>query len=231
MKNWTFIFFVLLSLAPHVFLLGQGSAVQVNPIKSSVNNPLFADVWLYATGSRQGYSNMWTANNSSFHPSQTLYGTYFDVSLMLELQKKKTVLHFPVRFGVGYKYERFAYKNDKALNSGLFAHWLSTTFEYFNFVVLGLRADFLLDGNLNSVDHYSYVGLYPSCLNKVALQWYIGLSLPIRFVNLHARMGSYILPPFDPNRVAYVNQGRAYVRSFFWEAGIGFRIFSMRSRM
>ena len=225
MKKIILIFTAVLTLLTVSFCFGQ-NAVQVDSLRESSTNPLFLNVWTYVAGNG---GKVGTTSQALYHTTVTnthaLKGYSFETGILLELKKKKTPFHIPFVMGIGYKFERFAYSLDNNHNSGVYSHWLTAKLEYNYVFLVGLKTDILLTSNNKNDASFNYEGLYRDCLNKAAFCWYVGLSMPLAVVNVTGRIGSYMVPLYNPQKIAYYNMGNSHVNGLF----LSFRVLSDKS--
>lgn len=230
MKKNVLILTAILSLLSVSLCFGQ-NAVQVAPLKESSTNPLFLNVWAYVSGNG---GKVGSTSQALYHTTVTnthvLNGYSFETGILLELTKKKTLFHIPFVIGLGYKFERFAYSLDNNINSGVYSHWLTAKLEYNSLFLVGLKTDILLTSKNKNEASFNYEGLYQDCLNKATFCWYVGLSLPLVVVNVTGRIGSYVVPLYNPQKIAYYNMSNSHMNGLFWEVELAYKLFSFQKR-
>lgn len=127
----------------------------------------------------------------------------------------------------GYKYEVYGYNKGFSDNSGVYSHWLSADMNvsYANFGA-GIRSDIFLTSKIKNNDHFTYEGLYSECFNPITLCFYGSLNLRFTNFKLEARLGSYLIPQFNPDKISYYNLKATHVEGLYFELKLHYRIFT-----
>lgn len=194
----------------------------VQPLSMTKLRPVLFDIYLFGAGSYNSNKNLWTANNNSY--SKRVYGTFVNAGVEAEAYKGNMM-----RLGgaLGYKYQRYAYDAGLSANDGVFSHWLTAdlNLNYWYFCA-GLLSDIYLNSYTKSKDHFSYEGLNSDCFNKASLAWYVGANMRFTRVKAEIRIGSFIKPQLNAEKIAHYNMHKSMVSSLFWEAKLSYRIFT-----
>ena len=215
------VFTIWLAMGAHK-LSAQESVV--TPLSQSTLNPIQADIFVYAAGGTSKNGNLWTATN--YINDKDVYGTFVDLGLKAELYKQKLN---GIRLGTsfGYKYQVYAYDKSLSGNSGVYSHWLTADLDfclsYFN---AGFKSDIFLSSKIKNNDHFSYEGLYSDCFNHISFCYYVGLNVRFTRLKLEARIGSYLVPQFSPEKISYHNMTKTHVDGSFFEIRVYYRIFT-----
>ncbi len=215
------VFTIWLAMGAHK-LSAQESVV--TPLSQSTLNPIQADIFVYAAGGTSKNGNLWTATN--YINDKDVYGTFVDLGLKAELYKQKLN---GIRLGTsfGYKYQVYAYDKSLSGNSGVYSHWLTADLDfclsYFN---AGFKSDIFLSSKIKNNDHFSYEGLYSDCFNHISFCYYVGLNVRFTRLKLEARIGSYLVPQFSPEKISYHNMTKTHVDGSYFEIRVYYRIFT-----
>ena len=205
-------------------LMAQEKEVQTL-CKSSLN-PIQSDIFVYLSGGRSKHGNLWTANNNINNEDYQMNGTFFDVGIGTEIYKMK---QDKLRLGgfVGYKYEVYGYDKNFFNNSGIYSHWLSTDLNLaYSYLGAGIKSDIFLDSKIKNNDHFTYEGLYSKCFNQITFCYYCSFNLRFTNFKFEARIGSYLKPQFNPDKISYHNLNKTHVDGLFWELKLYYRIFT-----
>ena len=182
------------------------------------------DIFVYAAGGTSKNGNLWTATN--YINDKDVYGTFVDLGLKAEFYKQKLN---GIRLGTsfGYKYQVYAYDKSLSGNSGVYSHWLTADLDfclsYFN---AGFKSDIFLSSKIKNNDHFSYEGLYSDCFNHISFCYYVGLNVRFTRLKLEARIGSYLVPQFSPEKISYHNMTKTHVDGSYFEIRVYYRIFT-----
>ena len=138
-------------------------------------------------------------------------------------------------------YERGKYSSDRKLEfrSGTTSDWLTVDVapmiasSYWglpmNFFV-GLKSKYFLHSRSRPVTDFSFSGLPSGCFNKVSLCWFTGVEFDMQIAKFNVRLGSYIVPMINPNKLAYYkapdNKYDIEVNGFYFEVGLRMRLFT-----
>lgn len=215
------VFTIWLAMGAHK-LLAQESVV--TPLSQSTLNPLQADIFVYAAGGTSKNGNLWTATN--YINDKDVYGTFVDLGLKAEFYKQKLK---GIRLGTsfGYKYQVYAYDKSLSGNSGVYSHWLTADLDfclsYFN---AGFKSDIFLSSKIKNNDHFSYEGLYSDCFNHISFCYYVGFNVRFTRLKLEARIGSYLVPQFSPEKISYHNMTKTHVDGSYFEIRVYYRFFT-----
>ena len=199
-----------------------GEAAVVQSLKETTWRPVLFDVWLYGAASYKSHANLWTANNAG--TSRRLYDTFADMGVEGEIYKNPLLR---LNTSLGYKYERYAYDSGFSSNEGVYSHWLSASvgLNYW-FFCSGLLTDIYLGSHIKNKDHFSYEGLYGDCFNRASLGYYFGGNLAFTRLKIEARIGGYLKPQLNPNRIAHYNLHNSSVSGLYWEVKLSYRLFT-----
>lgn len=198
--------------------------VKVIPVRPSRIKPLHASVGVYAAGSRICHESLTTANNTRYNYQPT-YGKYVDAGVTAELCRNRGI--FQYIGSVGYKYNVYNYSKSMIGDSGVDSHWISTDLKAeVSYVGLGVQSDIHLFSKVRNNDYFSYNGLYPETFNSATLCWYLSGQLRFTRLKLEARVGSYIIPHLNPNKIAYYNLTDTTVNNLYFECRLSYRIFT-----
>ena len=75
-------------------------------------------------------------------------------------------------------------------------------------------------------DHFSYEGLYSDCFNHISFCYYVGFNVRFTRLKLEARIGSYLVPQFSPEKISYHNMTKTHVDGSYFEIRVYYRIFT-----
>jgi len=199
---------------------------EVKTLCKSSLNPIQSDIFVCLSGGRSKHGNLWTANNNINNEDYQMNGTFFDVGIGAEIYKTK---QDKLRLGglVGYKYEVYGYDKNLFNNSGIYSHWLTADLNlaYSNFGA-GIKSDIFLDSKIKNNDHFTYEGLYSKCFNQTTFCYYCSFNLRFTNFKFEARVGSYLKPQFNPDKISYHNLNKTHVDGLYWELKLYYRIFT-----
>lgn len=185
--------------------------------------PVLFDVWIYGAGSYKTHSNLWTANNRS-SMSEHLYDSFADIGVEADIYKNPLLR---LNASAGYKYERYAYDSGLSSSEGVYSHWLSTglgmSWWYLN---AGLLSDIYLGSRIKNNDNFSYEGLYSECFNRASFGYYVGANMSFNRIRVEARIGSYLKPQLNPDKIAQYNLHKTHVNGLYWEVKVAYRLFT-----
>lgn len=226
----TNVFYRRLFLIIPFIIMGIGNLMaqemEVQPLCKSSLNPIQSDIFVCLSGGRSKHGNLWTANNNVNNEDYQMNGTFFDVGIGAEIYKTK---QDKLRLGglVGYKYEVYGYDKNLFNNSGIYSHWLTADLNlaYSNFGA-GIKSDIFLDSKIRNNDHFTYEGLYSKCFNQTTFCYYCSFNLRFTNFKFEARIGSYLKPQFNPDKISYHNLNKTHVDGLYWELKLYYRIFT-----
>ena len=199
----------------------------VKPLSKTSLNPLQTEIFLYAAGGTSNNRNLWTANNQINTKNKGLYGTYFDVGLSAEVYRSKKEW-FKIGGSMGYKYEVYGFDNRLSANTGLYSHWMSLDLDaiWGNLCGVGIRSDVFLGSKIKNHDHFTHEGLYSDCFNKMAFCYYFSINIRLTKVKIEGRLGSYIKPQLNPDKISYFNMNKTNVNGLYFELRAYYRLFT-----
>ena len=204
--------------------IADAQELKINPIKQSRINPIITNVYLYAAGGREHHSNLWTSNNTVYSNNH-VYGKYVDMGAGVEIYKEKGLLQYCGT--LGYKYQSYSYDKKLLDGYGVDTHWLSADIKAeILYVGTGFKTDFFLDAKIKNDDKFTYNGIYPECFNDISLCWYFALHLRFTRLKLEARIGTYIIPHLNANKITYHNMSKTHVDGLYFEFRLNYRIFT-----
>ena len=223
-------------LVPALMLVCSGAHAQdtdsgeLPPPKYSQLHPLQYDIFVYASGSFKTHDNLWTATNT-VDIDKVTRDTYINLGVEAEAYTAQTL---KLNASLGYKYERYGYKAGFSTNDGILTHWLSPAVSLrSSFIGLeysaGVMSDIYIGSRIKSNDNLSYVGLNSDCFNRASLAAFIEMGYSFNRIRIGGRMGWYITPQLNPDKIAYYNQCKTYVDGKFWEVKLSWRIFTSGS--
>lgn len=222
---------------------GQEASAVVNPLSVSKRHMVLYNLWVYGLGRQTGYSMV----NTAAVPLNTdrLYNTNIDVGLCTDvsvapcrvwgkdknphsaviLLNRMETAHFNV--GMGYRAELFSFRTGNEKWQGLIHHCMSWELaaRYF-MLTAGMSANALIKSGMRNVNDARYAGLQDVCFNRFTLRWFVGIYLPISFVDIELRWGTYIIPQLNPDKFAYYNMSKVRWDSVCWELRLAFRLFT-----
>ena len=183
--------------------------------------------------------NMIQHSNSSYY-SQYSFFSAFNAGLSLSYLPWGNP-GFGLIADIGY--EKGKYSSDRKLefSSGSISDWLTidiapTMFAStldggfpMNFFV-GLKTKYFLHSKSLPTEDLSFSGLPSGCFNKVSLCWFLGTEFDMQIAKLNVRLGSYIVPMINPNKLAYYkapdSKHDIKVNGFYFEVGLRMRLFT-----
>ena len=193
----------------------------VQPITPTSLYVTQTELHAYLSGGSSKNTNLWTANNYVHNSNNDLHGRYFEAGLATSVY---TTRHDWIRFNgaIGYKHQIYSYDKLSSSNSGVYTHWMTADANaafVFQFIgaCVGVKSDILLSSRIKNADHFSYEGLYRDCFNPASLCAYTGLMLRLHRFKIEARIGGYILPQLNPQKISYYNITKTYVNGFYYE--------------
>ena len=195
----------------------------VQTLKQTTLRPVLFDLWLYGAASYKSHPNLWTANNNS-STSKHLYETFTDIGVETEVYKNPLLR---LNASAGYKYERYAFDSGLSSSEGVYSHWLSTSLgmNYWLFCT-GILSDIYLGSHIKNKDSFSYEGLYGDCFNRTSLGVYFGANMTFTRLKVEARIGSYLKPQLNPDKIAHYNLHKSHVNGLYWEIKLAYRLFT-----
>ncbi|MBO4906582.1 MAG: hypothetical protein J5486_06055 [Bacteroidaceae bacterium] len=222
--------FLTLFLTAALMFSGGTKAQNVESIQSSKLHPMMFDIYAYASGSYMTLSNLWTASTDIMN-DEDMYATYVNLGVEAEAYKYSNL-----RLGasLGYKYERYAYNIGFSQNEGIFTHWLTPSINV-AYVMSGLSyraglfSDIYLGSSRKTNNDLSYEGLNSNCFNRTTLAWFFSMAYQFNRIRVEGRIGSYITPQLNPDKIAYYNLHKTYVKTMFIEAKLAWRLYTTGS--
>lgn len=197
---------------------------KIKHIEQSLTSPRLTNLYIYAAGNREKFSNMWTANNTLYNSKNT-YGKYVDVGVGIEMYKEKGLFQFCG--SLGYKYETYSYDKSIFSDQGIDTHWLSADIKAeIPFFGAGMKSDIFLISKIRQKNNFSYNGINPECFNNISLCWYAALHIRFTNVKIEARLGTYIVPHLNPSKIAYYNSTTTHIDALYFEFKLSYRIFT-----
>lgn len=193
-----------------------------NPLKGSKGRLWNYNMYVYAGLSSMKQQSLWTATNDSY-ADKDMYSSYVNAGLCNEFGCKM----LRTSLSVGYIYERMAQNRWYADNNGVFTKWL--TFDWnvsYSFGMVGLATDVFLSGRSKSDDNFKYVGYNEECFNSMSWYWYCGAMFKFFVFRVEARLGTYIVPHLNIDKLSYYNAGKSYLYKEYFEVKIAYRLFT-----
>ena len=219
-----FCLFFLYFLLGGINIMAQSEIVK--PLSESTLNPIQADVFIYGSGASHKYGSLSTAVNNYSNNNYDVYETHFDLGIKTEFFKQKMP---GLRLGVslGYKYMVYAYDRNIFNKYGVHSHWLSPCLDFScSFFIIGFKSDIYLYSHIKNSDNHSYEGLYNDCFNIISLIYYVGLNIRFTRFKIEAKMGGFLKPQLNPQRLSYHSMNKTRVDGFYFEMGLYYRIFT-----
>lgn len=202
--------------------------VKVKSLSHSKLHTFQYDVFLDASAGRARHGNLWTANNSAStaYKSKSVYATFFSVGGSVECYSNK-IRHLFMSGSVGYTNEFYGYTKQLSANNGVYASWiygdLNLGYGYFG---AGIKSDFFVHSKMKNLDNFSFEGLNNKCFNKVSFCCYASIFIRFTKIKLEARIGSYIKPHLDPQKISYYNLSKTHLDGLYFQGKVIFRIFT-----
>lgn len=212
----------LMLITSSVVVSAQDSIV--NPLSKSEKKTIHTDVLLYVAGSRNSHGNMWTASNT-IYVNNYIYGKYLDIGAEFDFCRDNGAIKFCSL--LGYRVETFSFDKRFFANTGIDSHFISADIkaEYI-FLGAGLKSDIFLFSRAKDQGDLSYLGYNSSCFNRLSLCAYLSCIIPFSRLKLEVRLGSYIVPHLNPNKISYVNLTKSYVDGLYFEFRLSYKIFT-----
>lgn len=221
--------FVLLILLTSSSLTAQEKMDVIEPIGKTDLVRTQHDLFAYASGSvRDMALAFMTATNGLYNKTTYPYSTLFGFGISDYINRKGVV---GLNVGLGYTHERIASDAGFFGNNGVYAHWLNFDASVSAFwFSLGMTSDVFLGSRLVNIDNFSFEGINEKCFNSISFATY--LSFQLRFTNLkiEGKIGSYLVPHLDPDKLAYYNFLSTHVDSFYYSINLYYRIFTTGDR-
>jgi len=210
----------------------SASVPAVTKLQQSKEPVTIIELFGYASGGFSTKSSLGTANNNTWNKEKDkqITNSYLNVGTSLAVCNTKCEW-IRLTASLGYTYMVYSYQSLFTATSGVYTHWLSMdvtpTLGWLGLgLFVGLKTDVFLASTLKNNDHFSFEGLYPDCFNKAALCFYGGLYYQFRHVKFEWRMGSYVVPQINPQKMAYYNLTNASSTNFYFELRVSYRIFT-----
>lgn len=220
---------VLLFLLFSSSLIAQEKMDVVKPIGKTDLVQTQHDLFAYASGSvRDMALTFLAATNNLYNKTTHPYSTTFGFGVNDFISRKGVV---GLNVGLGYTHERIAPNAGFFGNNGVYAHWLNIDANvsalWFS---LGMTSDVFLGSRLVNIDNFSFEGINDNCFKSISFATY--LSIQLRFTNLkvEAKLGSYLVPHLNPDKLAYYNFLSTHVDSFYYSIHIHYRLFTTGDR-
>lgn len=137
---------------------------------------------------------------------------------------------------IGYTHERIAQKIGLLGDNGINANWLNADLGIsFIWVMgglsIGIGSDIFLGSRVVNNDNFSYEGINDRCFNSFSSYTYLAGFMRFTRLKVEGRMGTYLNPHFDTNKLAYYNFIPTYVFPIYFNIGVYYRIFTNGNRM
>lgn len=212
----------LMLITSSVVVSAQDSIV--NPLSKSEKKTIHTDVLLYVAGSRNRHGNMWTASNT-IYMDNNIYGKYLDIGAEFDFCRDNGTLKFCGL--LGYRVETFSFDKRFFANTGIDSHFISADIkaEYL-FFGAGLKSDIFLLSRAKDQGDLSYLGYNSNCFNRLSLCAYFSFIIPFSRLKLEVRVGSYVVPHLNPNKISYVNLTKSHVDGLYFEFRLSYKIFT-----
>ena len=207
-------------------IIAQNDRIMVQPLEKSSTSPYNFDIYAYCRMSWQG-SKISTGTNYQFNPKQRKMNQQtFNVGVEFDLYRN---IRHHFLAGIGYSYTHLAFINSPFTSTGVHIHWLNIDAKYlFLHYEAGVESGWFLGGSEKSHKSSDVTGITPNCYNRLYLKPYLGVSYSFQKVKLEARLGCFVIPKLDANRVAYNNLLNTEINLLCFEVGVAYRIFTTR---
>lgn len=215
-----------LFLSCFVHLMGQDAQV-VKPLKESNTKSHIVECYASISGNSVKQSSLWTAGvnvlGKDYYSTQIFAGVggnyIFGSGMVLNLD-------------LGYNYERIAFDRSIIPASGVLSHRMNINVSLMYLCLgAGVKTGFFLGSNTKSTSFETFNGLFDECFNKASVAWFICAEYRFSILVLKGKVGSYIVPNLNVDKIAYYNMHKTRVDCTFFEVGLAFRIFSTKNRM
>ena len=217
------IFIITFLLLTYVARL-NAQQLEIISVRQSIIKPVLTNIFFYVSGSRENQSSLRTSSNNVFNKKDT-YSKYIDFGTGIELYREPSIFQF--FSSVGYKYESLSYDKSLFISEGVDSHWLSTDIKAeVSYLGVGIKSDFFINSKVRNSDNFSYNGIYSDCFNKVSVCGYIAAQIRFTRLKFEVRVGSYIIPHINPDKIAYYNLTKTYVNGMYLDFRINYRIFT-----
>lgn len=202
--------------------------LSVDSLKQTQLNDFQYD--FFANASR-GYNKAMTLiviNNNLYNKGYYSYSSNYNIGLNGFVNIGGVV---GASFGLGYTHERIA--EDKGLfgNNGVNANWLNTdigvTLFWFS---AGMCFDVFLGSQVINKDNFYYEGVNENCFNRISSNIYISMLTRLTKLKFEGRLGFYLSPHIDSNKIAYYNMLTSYVAPTYFEIRVSYRIYTTGDR-
>lgn len=216
----------LLLIIANVFvsrnIIAQEVYSPIKPIKSSKSAMFTYNTLIYAGGSIMDLGSIYTSTNNSDN-FKRIYSSYINVGVYNELWYDK----YRLCLSAGFMSERLSTNMFYSENGGVYLKWISADFNIVrDCVMLGVSTDLLLDCYSKSTDDFTYVGYNTECFNNASFYWYFGAMFRLYVFRIEGRLGSYLIPHIDINKLAYYNSTKTSVDELYFEIRVAYRIFT-----
>lgn len=198
--------------------------LEIFSVRQSSTKPILTDIYLYVSGSREDQSLLYTSNNN-IHNNKNTYSKYVDFGTGIEIYRNPSIFQF---FGYfGYKYESLSYDKSIFVSEGVDSHWLSTDIKAeISCLGIGIKTDYFINSKVQNSDNFSYNGIYSDCFNKVSVCSYLAVQIRFTRLKFEVRIGPYIVPHINPDKIAYYNLTKSSVNGLYLDFRISYRIFT-----
>lgn len=224
-----------MALIRPIAILGQAKTISIDPIQESSVKNWKTELYIFGLGGSEKSANLWTATNhfASTIEKRGIYSTNAELGITASIYR-----NYLMKYSASASYMR----NRCAINRGLHLNGLCTDWVCLGLDVgaqiggglyyfAGVKSALFLSGRKSNTGNYAYPGLNIDCYNKFALNWHIGAEYCYKIFKLSGKMGFFINPLLNANKIAYYNMGKTYVSgSVFFEVGAAIRIFTTSSK-
>ena len=223
-RNMLLLFSILLMLLP-AYSWGQDTLSVVKPLRES---DIRSHIWNVRASYISGYQPNIELSTASDYSEK--FGNFIAVGAEASIMFLKW---FEVGLELGYKFESFSPERYSFKANSFNTHWITNDLHIlmWEHLLVGLKADYLLNTSYSNNLNYSVAGLNADCFNRLAVATYLGASLDFSILRMSIACGVTPVSKLNADKVAYYNMTETKVGLFFWEVKLYFRIFTTGSRL
>lgn len=200
--------------------------VKLNNISVTARHPWRSELFIY------GY---WETGNNRIGDSYEKKFFLSTIHLGLSAEFRKWDL-MGISADVGYEKDKYAANKNLDFRSGAVSDWLTAncgiSCRIYDLFILsaGFKSKTFLNNKSYYSTGYDYLSIKPDCFNKMSVGWFVGFGANIHYVMLNFRLGTYIVPMLNPDKLAYyylpTSSHQISVSNFYMEVGVKIRIFT-----
>ena len=209
-------------------LTAQEKMGVIEPLKKSRVKRFQYDMFAYASRVYNEAMTLIVINNNLYNKGYYSYSSHFSFGLNGFVSLRGST---GANLCIGYTHERIA--EDKGLfgNNGVNANWLNADLSFSAYwFSAGMYFDVFLGSQINNEDSFSYEGINENCFNSFSSCPYLAASLRLTKLKVETRVGWYLKPHINPDKIAYYNLLDTRVSPLVYEIRLYYRLFTTGNR-